>query len=234
MPHKELLSGPAFRALAAGVRSGEVTVLAAEARRRLLSDWRHFGLARDLDVPFEAPDAKVPVTIRTLRDDDVPKLLDMNAEQMAPRGPYVRMHRLRFIDEGLGTCWVAARVEDDEPCYMQWLMSADENDHIQRYFGGIFPVLDDDQALLEYAFTPERFQGQGIMPAAMARIAEHAADFGARRVITFVDHQNAAALKGCHRAGFHEYVVRTDHWRAFRRSSSFATLGSAGGTSESG
>jgi RimJ/RimL family protein N-acetyltransferase len=216
--------GPMARALYAGVRAGELGVLAHEARRRAWSDWRHYGLSRDLDHPFAAREAKVEIAIRPLRDDDVPKLLNMRDPQMAPRGPYVRMHRLRFLRVGLGTCWVAARVEDDEPCYMQYLIPASQNERIREYFGGIFPPLEPDEALLEYAFTPERFQGLGIMPAAMAQIAEQAAAFGARRVITFVDHENVAALKGCHRSGFREYLTRTDEWRLFRRMPVFAPL----------
>jgi RimJ/RimL family protein N-acetyltransferase len=217
-------TGPAARAVAAGLRSGEVGVLVAEAKRRLRSDWRNYGLRRELDDPFEAPQAKIPITIRRLRADDVPKLLDMKRGDMAHRGPYVRMHRLRFIGQNLGECWVAAHEADDEPCYMQWLMRASENERIARYFHGIFPRLEDDEALLEYAFTPERFQGQGIMPAAMARIAERARELGARRVITFVDHTNTPALKGCHRAGFQEYLVRVDRWRLLRRTPVFEPL----------
>jgi RimJ/RimL family protein N-acetyltransferase len=216
--------GPAARAVVAGVRSGELGVLAREAQRRFLSDWRHYGLRRDLEVPFDGPRAKIELSIRELRADDAPKLLDMHAEQMAPRGPYVRMHRLRFLREGIGTCFVAARAEDDEPCYMQWLMGAADNDRIAKYFDGIFPRLAPDEALLEYAFTPERFQGQGIMAAAMTQIAERAATLGASKVITFVDHANVPALKGCHRAGFAEYLVRVDRWRLFRRTPEFEPL----------
>jgi RimJ/RimL family protein N-acetyltransferase len=78
--------------------------------------------------------------------------------------------------------------------------------------------------MLEYAFTPEAYQGKGIMPAAMARIAEKAADFGAQRVITFVDRENVPALKGCQRSGFRPYLLRHDRWRLFRRRVSFRPL----------
>lgn len=223
-PRRLVSPAPAARALVAGVRSGEVGILVREAQRRLHSDRLRYGLGRELDLVFQAPTAKIDLTIRPLRSDDVPKLLDMHVEQMAPRGPYERMHRQRFLRAGIGTCWVAARSADDEPCYMQWLLGPGDNERIAKYFGGIFPRLETDEALLEYAFTPERFQGQGIMAAAMARIAEQARTLGAHRVITFVDHVNHAALKGCHRAGFHEYLVRIDRWRLFRRTPVFEPL----------
>jgi GNAT superfamily N-acetyltransferase len=211
------------RAVVAGLRSGELRVLADELRRRVWSNWTHYGLSRDLDVPFEAPNAKIPLKIRTLRSDDVPKLLGMDADYVSDRGPYVRMHRLNFVDEGLGTCYVAV-TDGDEPCYMQWLMPARQNDRIEGYFRGIFPRLEPDQALLEYAFTREDYQGKGVMPAAMARIAEKARDEGGRSVITFVDHQNIPALKGCQRSGFSPYLLRLDRWRLFRRTVTFTAL----------
>lgn len=213
-----------LRALASGLVGGEFGVLAREARRRLYSNWRHYGLERDLDVAFAAPAAAVSIIVRPLREHDVSELLGMDDPRMSPRGPYVRMHRLNFLREGIGTCYVAATTDGDEPCYMQWLIPASENAAVRAYFGGRFPTLTADEALLEFAFTAERFQGKGIMPAAMARIAEEARGFGARRVITYVDHENVPALKGCWRAGFREYVVRIDKWRLFHRSFEFVDL----------
>ena len=210
-------------AFVAGIRAGHVRVVLDELRRRLWSDWTHYGLARDLETPFRAPAAKIPLQIRTLRESDLQKLLGMTADYVSDRGPYVRMHRLNFVDAGVGTCYVAV-TDDDEPCYMQWLMLARENDGIAGYFKGIFPVLARDEALLEYAFTREDYQGKGIMPAAMARIAEKARDDGARRVITFVDHHNIPALKGCQRAGFSPYLIRVDRWRLLHRRVTFRPL----------
>ena len=178
---------------------------------------------RDLDVPFDPPEAKIPIAIRPLRDDDLPKLLGLDYTTMSERGPYVRMHRLNFADRGIGICYVAATV-DDEPCYMQWLIPATQNADVKDYFHGIFPSLEPDEALLEYAFTPESYQRMGIMAAAMARIAERAVDVGARRVVTFVDGENVAALKGCRKAGFRPHLVRHDRWRFFLRSVTFGPL----------
>jgi RimJ/RimL family protein N-acetyltransferase len=212
-----------FKAIITSIRSGQIRVLVKEARRRFYSQWTHYGLCRDLTQPFQAPNAKIPLTIRALEEGDVPELLDMKAPGISARGPYVRMHRLNFLKEKIGTCYVAV-TEDGHPCYMQWLIGASQNDQIQEYFKGIFPALAPDEALLEYAFTPEAYQGQGIMPAAMARIAEKAAESGGRRVLTFVDHQNVPALKGCKRSGFMPCLTRTDKWRLFRRTMIFTPL----------
>jgi GNAT superfamily N-acetyltransferase len=245
-------------AVVVGIRSGHVSVVVHELRRRLWCDWTFYGLSRNLDVPFVAPDARIPLEIRMLRESDVQKLLGIDADPVSARGPHVRMHltqlglmrrglaalrlraqlagdaaplrddivrvdRLNFVGARIGTCFVAATTEG-VPCYMQWLLPASENAEIRRYFKGIFPVLDSDEALLEFAFTREDYQGNGIMPAAMARIAEKARSHGARRVITFVDNVNVPALKGCQRAGFSPSVIRVDRWRLFRRRVRFHPL----------
>jgi hypothetical protein len=79
---------------------------------------------------------------------------------------------------------------------MQWLFNAADNAFIQALGG--FPRLEAHEALLENAYTPVKYRGLGIMSAAMALIAEHAAAIGATHVITFVD-DNVASLKGCPR-----------------------------------
>ena len=95
-------------------------------------------------------------------------------------------------------------------------MSAVDNERIQKYFRGTFPVLAPDQALLEGAFTPESHRGKGIMPRAMALIAEGARNLGARYVITFVAEENIPSLKGCKRAGFVPCMLRKTKWRLLR------------------
>ena len=101
------------RAAFVETRAGHLRVLVHEMRRRLWSNWTHYGLSRDLDVPFVAPEAQIPLQIRALRESDVPKLLGMSADYVSDRGPYVRMHRLNFVGERIGTCYVAVTESDE-------------------------------------------------------------------------------------------------------------------------
>jgi GNAT superfamily N-acetyltransferase len=204
-------------ALVTLVRKGDLTTAADRLRRALHSDSIFLGLRRDLDVAFPAPSALIELTIRAMRPDDLPLLLDSDAAGLSGEGRYERMARRRLVEQEIPTCYVAA-TEDGTPCYMQWLVGPDENDRIQAVWGGVFPLLRPGEALLEAAFTPEAYRGRRIMPAAMARIAERAADLGARWVITFVEQGNIASLKGCERSGFAPYLRERVTWRWFRRS----------------
>ena len=187
----------------------------AALAHRLNSTSDALGLRRDLSVPLEAPVAAMDITVRPIVERDVPLILDSGAPGLSDEERWLRTARRRLLDAGFGTCFVAVTA-DGQPCYMQWLFSSRDNDRIQQYFGGTFPRLGSDEALLESAFTPEAFRGKRIMPAAMARIAEKAAGIGARSVITFVGVDNIASLKGCARAGFHPYAHCSQNWRFFR------------------
>jgi GNAT superfamily N-acetyltransferase len=189
----------------------------------LYSDSASVGLRRDLRVPHAAPTAKVPIQVRPLTSDDQLAWLDVGETGLSDDQVYARLGQARLLRSGLRTCHVAVGA-DGTPCYMQWLILSNQNDQLRAFFGNLYPRLAPDEALLEGAYTPEDYRGQGIMAAAMAQIAERADQFGARWVVTFVDERNAASLKGCARAGFVPYVRRDERFRLFRRRVSFTPV----------
>jgi GNAT superfamily N-acetyltransferase len=187
------------------------------------SDSETIGLRRDLSVPFSAPQAAIPLTIRPLTPADVPILFANDDETLSGEAMRQRAIRMRMTRAGLATCYVAAN-DENQPCYVQWLVGASENGKLRDVFEDRFPVLQSDEMLLEGAFTLEAWRGKGIMAAAMAQIAAKAADHGARWVITFVADDNIPSLKGCKKAGFEPYLRRADRWRMFRHASTFGPL----------
>ena len=166
-----------------------------------------YGLRRDLDVPFKAPQAKIPIVVREACDADAEFLFSPDDPGLEPEERQERVWRLAHFRKRIPTCYVAIDERDGRPCYVQWLMTARNNAEIQAL--GPFPILKDDEVLLENAYTPSTHRGLGIMPAAMALIAEKGTAHGARYVLTFVGTDNIPSLKGCERAGFSPYLERT-------------------------
>ena len=162
------------------------------------------GLRRDLTVPFTPPDAKIPISVRPLTAADLPALLAVD-DTTSAADTFETAWRRAFAAKHMQGCYVAVDERNGTPCYMQWLFGAGDNDFV-RSIGG-FPALQTEEALLENAYTPALYRGMGIMPAAMARIAERAADLAARYVVTFVQDNNIASLKGCQRSGFAPYLL---------------------------
>jgi hypothetical protein len=195
--------------------------IVAKIRRRLHRSVVCYGLRRDLETPFAVPAASIPITVRPLRKADVPKIF--NTDGASTEAARELMNRMQHLRADIPTCYVAVTADDD-PCYLQWLMGPEQNEKIRIYFNGIFPTLKPNEALLENAYTLERYRGKKIMPCAMAQIAAKATEIGARYVITFVEVNNIASLKGCHRAGFYPYTLRTERWSFFRHLVAFTLL----------
>jgi RimJ/RimL family protein N-acetyltransferase len=189
---------------------------------RAYSNSTSIGLRRDLSVPFTGPNAKIPITVRPLAATDDLSALDPEPGLSADEA-FWRLSQRRLLQSGLRACYVAI-APDGKPCYMQWVIPASENRRLRAFFGNLYPALEPGEALLEGAYTPEAYRGKGIMGAAMAQIAERAAEHGARRVITFVDEQNEASLKGCLRAGFTPYLRRHEKFRFFSHQIAFEQI----------
>lgn len=192
-------------------------------RYRGYSNSTSIGLRRDLQIPFEGPSAKIPIiSLRALAPSDDLSWLDPEPGISADEA-FWRLGQRRLLESGLKTCYVAIAPEH-RPCYMQWVIPASANERLKAVFGNLYPVLGPDEALLEGAYTPEAYRGKGIMSAAMAEVAQRAAEHGARWVITFVDEQNQASLKGCLRAGFAPYLRRHEKFRLFHRAVTFVPV----------
>ena len=204
-------------------RAGQPAIIAEKVRRRFYSNSASFCLRRDLTQAFEAPAAKIPITVRPVQAAEAADFFKPNVPGLSPDEINDRIARWGFFQAGIPRCYVAVD-QNGVPCYAQWVMSSADNDRIQEFFRGAFPVLAPDEALLEGAFTPASHRGQGIMPRAMALIAERAGDFGARYVITFVAENNIPSLKGCVRSGFFPHMLRRFEWRLLRPRVSFLPL----------
>lgn len=167
--------------------------------------WR-YGLRRSLDQKIEPPRAKIPLHVRPFATGDEEALFGHRLTGADAEDAREIRYRLEHLAADIPTPFVAVDETTGTPCYMQWLMGAEQNAKIQAKPWG-FPRLAQDEALLENAYTPPAYRGKHIMAEAMYLIAERARDFGARFAMTFVAGDNMASLKGCKRAGFDIYLV---------------------------
>lgn len=204
------------------IRAGHISIIKSEIRKRFYSKSYSIGLRRDLNTHFEEPQAHIPITIRKLRASDAK--IFQTSSAFARKFPRLAAQQLNMVQANIPDCYVAASA-DDTPTYMQWLIGPRQYPRLAQAVGHIFPPLNSDEALLEGAFAYPEFRGMRIMPEAMARIAQKAKEIeGVRYVITYVDIENIPSLKGCKRAGFSPFLLRTDSWFLFVRSVKFSPL----------
>ena len=191
--------------------------------RRIYSNSASLGLHRDITVPFAAPAARVPIAVRPLAPDDDLSCLDFHEPGLSDDEVFDRLGETRLLQSGIPTCHVAVGPQA-KPAYMEWLITPKDYERVHAFFGNLYPTLAPDEVLLEGGYTPGAYRGKGVMPSAVAQIAERAGDMGARWVITFVDEGNVGYLKGAAKAGFVPYVRRREEYRLFRRRVTFVPL----------
>ena len=192
------------------IKKGEISFMIKGISKRVFSKTEAFGLKRDMHVAFDVPKAKIDLTLRSFKiEDDAHFTADLQNDGL--------------IEKEIPACYIAL---DDEgkPCYRQWLMSAAQNEKLQEFWGEAFPILKQDEAIAESLFTVPKYRGNGIMPEALDTIALNAKSNDVRYVIAFVEVDNIASLKGCHRAGFSPYILRTETWRFLKRSITFVDV----------
>ena len=178
--------------------------IAGRMEQGFCSQSKGYGLRRDLQQPVEKPEAKIPLYVRPLDPADLDILLPLQGDIPPAEAQQIRWRR-HFYKKMPEGCYVAVDQRSDTPCYMQWLAGARDNAALARF--KCFPRLAEDEALLEQAYTIPSHRGLGIMSAAMAGIAEYAANLGARYVLTFVPEDGAASMKACGRAGFTPHLL---------------------------
>jgi len=179
-------------------------------KSQLIEEWVSYGLRRDLSIPHPIPKARIPIAIRELHESDLPHLFPVDTSSLPYEEQLEIASRRAHLLHNIPTCYVAIDLRNQIPCFAQWLMGPEHNEAIADFFDGRFPRLRSDEALLENAYTPLAYRGKGIMPAAMAMIAERASEMGRRYVLTFVSRDNTPSIKGCTMAGFRPFVVRND------------------------
>jgi len=203
--------------------SPEILALIDEVKRRLYSTEKSICLRRDLEAPFDSPQAAVKLNITPLKEKHTEKLFDLEWQNQNLPALKDVINRLNLYHAHIGTCYTAVD-ETDEPCFMQWLIGPRENHKLREIYHDGMLQLRADEMLLEGAFTRAAFRGKGIMAEAMSHIAQNGKNLGARWVMTFVKEDNIPSLKGCRKAGFEPYMLKYVQWKFFKSTSRYEVL----------
>ncbi|MCK7590486.1 hypothetical protein M0G43_07880 [Subsaxibacter sp. CAU 1640] len=167
-------------------------------------------MIRNLNKEFSPLKARIELEIRLFEDAD---LNEMNE----------KFRHIGFIKQNIPHCYTGVTV-DNIPCFRTWFMKSEQNEQIQNYFGDLFPLLKEDEALIEGVFTNPKFRGQKIMPYVIDKISKQEHFNGINKVMAFVKISNVPSLKGFRQAGFSPFIIRHEKWRFFKRTIIFEPL----------
>jgi ribosomal protein S18 acetylase RimI-like enzyme len=201
------------------LQKGYVRHFLRRLRRSLWYEDVAFGLAYDLHAPVTARIPLTPVEVRPMRKDE-----EQVFTALPPSGtdPGVRASARNLLESGLKTPYVG--VTEDGPVYMQFLVTADQNELLTKVYRGLFPPLADDEGLLEFAFTLREHRARPVMPTVLLRLTEIARERNLQRVVMYVQPNRLPLIRFYLRVGFVPFAVRVQKWRLLRRRLEFRPL----------
>jgi len=216
------------------LRKGHFRPLLRRLRRWLWHDGVAFGLAYDLREPVTARIPRTPVEVRPIRPDEEAVFTALPPSGTPRVEAMTRANARHLLESGLTTCYVG--VNEEGPVYMQFLVTADQNERLAEVYGGLFPSLADDEGLLEFAFTLQQHRARPVMPTVLLRLIEIAREQGLRRVVMYVHADSPSLIRFYLRVGFVPFAVRVERSRLFRRRLEFRPLApdAIGGLAEPG
>ncbi len=199
----------------ASIRSGNVS---RGIIRQVYHEWISYGLLYDLGGIRELEKQDSRFIVRPFEMRDTAELLTGDLVNAGCDERREVLRRYALLAENIPSCYVVEDSVEGEPVFMQWLITNEYNDAMQKFFMGRFPRLSAGEALLENAYIPRRHRGKGIMSRALCAVVAHAKKIeDLRWLVTFVDKHNAASLKGCLKAGFYPFATRRDVHMCFHR-----------------
>lgn len=204
------------------LRKRQYSLIIDEIWHRVFSSSRFIGFQRDPQLPLEIPDADLNLNIRPIQKSDYEKLLDYTHQTSPPDIKY-RLVEKTWLMSGIKTCYVT-ETEEKIPCHLQWMIGPEENSRLLRFTGGGLPHMNDDDIILENAFTAEAYRRRGIEMWTVKQLLEKAVSCGAARVILFVRDTNTVTRKIVRRLGFVPYIKKTDYRFLFFRKINFQPI----------
>jgi len=204
------------------LRKGNVRPLLRRLRRSLWYEEVAFGLAYDLRVPVTARIPRTPVEVRPMRSDEEEVFTALPSSGPKRVDPVVRASARNLLESGLRTPYVG--VTEEGPVYMQFFVTADQNELLAKVYGGLFPPLAEDEGLLEFAFTLREHRARPVMPTVLLRLTEIAREQNLQRVVMYVQANRSRLIRFYLHVGFVPFAVRVEKWRLLRRRLEFHPL----------
>ena len=204
------------------LRKKQYSLILDELRHRVFFTSRFIGFQRDPHTPPDIPDVDLKLNIRPIQKSDYVMLFNFTPQTLPLEIKY-RLVGRAWLMSGIKTCYVT-EIDEKIPCHLQWMIGPEENGRLLKFTNGGLPSINDNEVLLENAFTIEAYRRRGIEIWTVKRLLEKAVAIGARRAILFVRDTNTVTQKIVQRLGFVPYLIKTDHRFLFLRKISFQPI----------
>ena len=185
------------------LRVGGLKACFQQLRRQIFSRETFIGLERGLDTNSVPVECGVQYNLRLATGEDMEEILQQ-AKWESKEMAHKLVYRKWFYESGFRNCYVARTADTGELCSMAWIIFP-RDDHVGRGFKNLARRLNEDECLLENAYTFEKYRGNRLDPSLMGELSKIASGKGFQRAIVYVEQGNKPSLRSCERAGFKKF-----------------------------
>jgi hypothetical protein len=192
-----------------------------ELIRRIYSDELTYISYFDLTKKIEVPEPRLPLKLRALVQEDIPELLVKHSKTLEAMELKTRLSILMLIRSGMETCYIGV-TDHGKPVVMNWLITSEMNDKVQRYFGGGIQPLKSDEVLCEFLFTDQEYRKMHLTSWSTMALFSKAKELGASRAVAYSPEKNSLSWEVAKKIGWLPYLEKHVSRRMFKRKITFS------------
>jgi ribosomal protein S18 acetylase RimI-like enzyme len=175
-----------------------------QLKRQVYNKNLFLGLEENLDTNGKRIPSNLTYSLQQASEKDMEDLL-AKAKSESKESVHELIERRWFYECGFHDCYVARTADTGELCFVAWLLSAKDNNLVNRNFKNRLPRLEEDELLLENCYTFEKYRGNSIMPSALLKLWQLARNKGFKRIITYVRKDNKSSLRAFEKLGLRKF-----------------------------
>ena len=174
-------------------------------KRQIYSHSSQVGLFLNLneyEFPTIETGIKYTLNLATKEDmDEVMKKAKSESKEMLQK----LLFRRWMFEDGYRNCYVARTADTNDICTVAFIIFPTDNTKVEGKFRNWFVKLRPDEAILEGAYTFEKYRGNRLHPAIIIDRLRICKQQGIKWVLGYIEENNEASLKGAERAGFKRF-----------------------------
>ena len=182
-----------------------LSIFLTQLKRQIYSRSNQVGLFLNLEE-YEFPEIetgiKYTLSLATKEDmDEVMKKAKSESKEMLQK----LLFRRWMFEDGYRNCYVAKTVDTNDICTVAFIIFPTDSAKVEGKFRNWFVKLRPDEAILEGAYTFEKYRGNRLHPAIIIDRLRICKQQGYKWILGYIEENNLASIKGAERAGFKRF-----------------------------
>lgn len=191
------------------IRVGAIKVFIKQLLRQLYSRDRQICLVKSMENLEKNPvDCPIRYHLREASGKDMKEAFQ-KVKTESTESKRMLVKRKWFYDRGCGKWFVARTDDEDELCFLQCVITSEDNKLVEKDFKQWLPRLNEGDFIFEGAYTFEKYRRNRIAGSTMFDLMELYKNKGYKRLLLYIDDYRESQLLRTEKRGFTRYEVVT-------------------------